>query len=388
MKIPLLDLKAQYYTYREEIKEAIEEVLESQHFILGPKVKEFEEEIARYCVVKEAVGVASGTDALLLSLMAIGIGHEDEVITTPYTFFATAEAIFRLGASPVFVDIDPQTYNIDPERIEEHLKKHPFPRLKAIIPVHLFGQCTDMNPILEIAQKYHLKVIEDACQALGAKYSKGEDLFQAGTMGELGCFSFFPSKNLGAFGDGGMVVTNDSELASKIRILRVHGANPKNYHPLVGINSRLDAIQAAILKVKLKYLDSWNKARQGKARRYQRLFEEAELLPFLTPPGERGEDFHTYNQYVVRVLERDRLGEFLAKNGIETAIYYPLPLHLQACFKVMGYKKGDFFEAERASKETLSLPIYPELEAPAQEYIVSKIREFYCEGYFKKSNKG
>jgi dTDP-4-amino-4,6-dideoxygalactose transaminase len=372
MLVPLLDLKAQYASIKEEIRAALDEVLESQAFILGPKVEEFEQKIASYSQIKHAVGVSSGSDALLVSLMALEIGPGDEVITSPFTFFATAGIIARLRALPVFVDIDPVTYNIAPEKIEAAVT----PRTKAIIPIHLFGQCADMQPIMEIAAKYGLIVIEDAAQSLGAEY-RGQ---RAGAIGHLGIFSFFPSKNLGGFGDGGMVVTNDELLCEKVKALRVHGAKPKYYHKIVGGNFRLDAIQAAALTVKLKYLDAWSQRRRDNAEFYDRRLAEAQPMDVVLPAAvyRKGEDrnYHIYNQYTIRVKHRDGLQRFLKDNGIGTEIYYPLPLHLQECFKSLGYAKGDFPNAEEAAGAVLSLPIYPELIASQKDYIVEKIREF------------
>jgi dTDP-4-amino-4,6-dideoxygalactose transaminase len=375
MKVPLLDLKAQYETLRAEIKAAIDEACESQRFILGPQVKAFEQAIAHYSNTKHAIGVSSGTDALLVSLMALDVKPDDEVITTSYSFFATAGVIARLGAKPVFVDIDPRTYNINPSQIEARITK----RTKAIMPVHLYGQCCDMTPILDIANRHNLYLIEDAAQAIGAK---DKDNHGAGGMGNLGCFSFFPTKNLGGFGDGGMVVTNNPELAKKVEILRVHGSNPKYYHKVVGGNFRLDALQAAILQVKLKYLDEWTLKRQQNAETYNKLFADAGLtsngqdspigLPYMTP-GNR----HIFNQYVIRTKDRNNLQDFLKANGIGTEVYYPLPLHLQECFTNLGHKEGDLPESEKASKETLALPIYPELTQEQQGYAVNKIKAFY-----------
>jgi dTDP-4-amino-4,6-dideoxygalactose transaminase len=373
MHVPLLDLKAQYASIKEEVRTALDEVLESQLFILGPKVEEFEKKIASYSQVNHAVGVSSGSDALLISLMALDIGPGDEVITSPFTFFATAGVIARLQAVPVFIDIDPVTYNIAPEKIEAAVT----PRTKAIIPLHLFGQCADMQPIMEIAAKYGLIVIEDAAQSLGAEYGGR----RAGTIGHLGIFSFFPSKNLGGFGDGGMVVTNDEVLCDKVKSLRVHGAKPKYYHKIVGGNFRLDAIQAAVLTVKLKYLDAWSQKRRDNAGSYDRRLAEAQPMDVVLPRAiyrEGGDrNYHIYNQYTIRVKQRDGLQRFLKDNGIGTEIYYPLPLHLQECFKDLGYKKGDFPIAEESAGAVLSLPIYPELITEQKDYIVEKIREFY-----------
>ena len=379
MNIPLLDLKAQYATIKDEIKTAIDDVLESQYFILGPKVGQFEQEIAKYCHVQHAVGVASGSDALLLAMMAIDVGYGDEVITTPYTFFATAGSISRLGAQPVFVDIDPKTYNINPDLIEKQITK----RTKAIIPVHLYGQCADMDPILEIAQRHNLYVIEDAAQAIGAEY-KGK---KAGSIGHIGCLSFFPSKNLGGYGDGGMVITNDAELAEKIRVLRVHGAKSKYYHSVIGCNSRLDALQAAVLSIKLKYLDGWSEKRRKNAEIYNQLFaaDVDVVLPHVEAYNypvakRRGEALvHIYNQYIIRAKRRDALREFLRKHSIGTEIYYPVSLHLQKCYADLGYGQGDFPESERAVEETLALPIYPELTYEQQEDVAEAVKTFYRE---------
>jgi len=365
--IPLIDLKAQYKTIEREIKEAIDDVLESQHFILGATVKKFEDEIAAICGVKHAIGVASGSDAILLSLTALDIKNGDEVITTPYTFFSTAGSVSRLGAKPVFADIDPQTYNINPSLIEEKITK----RTKAIIPVHLFGQCAEMDPILKIAKKYNIAVIEDAAQAIGARYKNK----QAGAMGPLGCFSFFPTKNLGGYGDGGMVVTDDAKLAEKIRSLRVHGSNPKYYHAMVGVSSRLDSLQAAVLLVKLKYLNQWTEKRQKNAEYYTNLLKQVKVVaPFVFP-----ENYHIFNQYVIRVPRRDELKKFLLEKGVETEIYYPLPLHLQECYKDLGYQKRDLPESEKAAQETLALPIYAELDKSRQKEIVGMIESFLRE---------
>ena len=364
MQVPLLDLKAQYATIKDEIKAAIDEVLESQYFILGPKVQQFEEEIAEYCNVQHAVGVASGSDALLLALMAIDVSYGDEVITTPYTFFATAGSISRLGAKPVFVDIDEKTYNINPELIAKKITD----KTKAIIPVHLYGQCADMDPILEIGKEYNLCIIEDAAQAIGAEY-KGR---KAGSMGDMGCLSFFPSKNLGGYGDGGMVITNNEELTERIRMLRVHGAKPKYYHSLIGLNSRLDALQAAVLSVKLKYLDGWSEFRRQNAENYNHLFADTDVVTPYVEPYNR----HIYNQYIIRVSKRDELQEFLKERNIGTAIYYPVPLHLQGCYADLGYQEGDFPESENAAKETLALPIYSELTRNGQITVVEVIKEF------------
>jgi dTDP-4-amino-4,6-dideoxygalactose transaminase len=368
MKVPLLDLKAQYASIHDEIREAIDRVCESQHFILGPEVAALEEEIAAFCGIRFAVGVSSGTDALLASLMAAGVGTDDEVITTTYSFFATAGVIVRCGAKPVFVDIDPLTFNIDANGVAAKVT----PRTKAIIPVHLFGRCADMSPILEVAEASSLYVIEDAAQAIGSYDEKGQ---LAGTIGDMGCFSFFPSKNLGAFGDGGMVVTDDAKLADALRILRVHGGKPKYHHQLVGGNFRLDAIQAAILRVKLKYLPGWTKKRRENAENYRRLFAENGLSECVSLPADT--PGHIYNQFVGRFPDRDRLKSFLKGKEIETEVYYPVPLDLQECFENLGYRRGDFPYAAAATRESLALPVYPELIEDQIGYVAQQIAEFY-----------
>jgi len=365
MNVPLLDLKAQYATIKAEVDRAIAEVLESQHFILGPKVEQCEQAIAAYSACSHAIGVSSGSDALLACLMAENIGTGDEVITTPYSFFATAGAIARLGAVPVFVDIDPTTYNIDPSEIASKVT----PRTRAIIPVHLYGQMADMDPIMRLAEEHGLVVIEDAAQAIGAEY-KGR---RAGSIGHYGCFSFFPSKNLGGAGDGGMVVTNDAQRAEKLRCLRGHGAKPKYYHKLVGGNFRLDAIQAAIVCAKLPHLDDWTAARQRNAERYDRLFEEASL-PIRLPAVVT--DRHIFNQYVIQVSGRDELQTYLKQKGIGTEVYYPVPLHLQECFAYLGYTKSNFRHSERAANETLALPVHPELTDAQARFVVDCVCEF------------
>lgn len=365
--IPLLDLKAGYAPLREEIRAAIDRVVESQIFINGSEVEGLEEEVAVYSQCRYGIGVSSGTDALLAALMAIDIQPGDEIITSPYTFFATAGTIWRLGAKPVFVDIDPQTYNMDTSPAGG-LEAAITPRTKAIMPVHLYGQMTEMDPLMEIAAKYNLTVIEDAAQAIGAEY-KGR---RAGSIGHLGCFSFFPSKNLGGFGDGGMVTANDEALAERVRLLRGHGAFPKYYHKFVGGNFRLDALQAAVLRVKLKHLDSWSAGRQRNAAVYRELFAQAGLgqvgLPVEAPHRR-----HIYNQFVIRVPHRDELIAHLKKNNIGNEIYYPVPLHLQECFASLGHQRGDFPASERAANETIALPIYPELSDADKARIVEVI---------------
>jgi dTDP-4-amino-4,6-dideoxygalactose transaminase len=365
MNVPLLDLKAQYKLIKPEVNAAIAEVLDSQHFILGPKVEQCEKTIAAYSQCAHAVGVSSGSDALLACLMAENICPGDEVITTPYSFFATAGAIARLGATPVFVDIDHLTYNLDVSQITAKVT----PRTRAIIPVHLYGQMADMDAVMAIAQEHKLVVIEDAAQAIGAEY-KGH---RAGSIGHYGCFSFFPSKNLGGIGDGGMIVTNDCQRAEKVRCLRGHGAKPKYYHKIVGGNFRLDAIQAAVVSAKLPHLDSWTAARQQNAKRYDRLFDEAGVpvgLPIVQA------DRHIFNQYVIRVSSRDELQAHLKKNGVGTEVYYPVPLHLQECFAYLGYQAGAFPESERAAKDTLALPIQPELTEAQARFVVECVAKF------------
>ena len=376
MKVPLLDLKEQYKTIKEEVLETVEELFESQYFILGPRVASLEKEIADYCDSKHAVGVSSGTDALLISLMATDIGFKDTVITSPYTFFATAGSIARTGARPVFVDIDPKTYNISPECLEsaiDSMTRTEREGLKAVIPVHLYGQCADMAPILEICEKYNLVVIEDAAQAIGSEY-RGQ---RSGSMGDFGCFSFFPSKNLGAFGDGGIVTTNSDDFYDKLCTLRAHGSRPKYYHKLIGGNFRLDAFQAAVVSIKLKHLDQWTNARQENAQNYRVLFKHADLEDEVQLPFEK-ENRHIYNQFVIRVKERrDDLRGFLNDVEIGTEVYYPVPMHLQDCFSDLGFKKGDFPEAEHAALHTVALPIYPELSDDQMAYVVDKIKAFY-----------
>jgi len=368
MKVPLLDLKAQYLTIRTEIREAIERVAESQRFILGPEVEGLEKEIAAFCNTRFAIGVSSGTDALLAALMAICIGPGDEVITTAYSFFGTAGVIARLGARPIFVDIDSKTFNLDSSEVGPKITS----RTKAIMPVHLFGQCAEMDPIMEIVKGKSIHVIEDAAQAIGARDDGGR---RAGTIGQMGCFSFFPSKNLGAFGDGGMVITDDGKLAEIVKVLRVHGGKPKYYHRIVGGNFRLDALQAAVLRLKLKHLTRWTEMRRDNARRYRSLFEEMGLLKCVSLPEDSAG--HIYNQFVGRFTDRDRLQRFLREKGVETEVYYPVPLHLQDCFAELGYRSGDFPNAETAARDSLALPIYPELTEEQQRYVVEQIRDFY-----------
>jgi len=365
MTVKLLDLIPQYESIRDEIRAAIDEVCASQQFILGAKVVEFEEAVARSCGTAHAVGVASGSDAILIALMALGIGEGDEVITTPYTFFSTVSSITRLGAKPVFADIDPRTYNIDPRLLAGAIT----PKTRAIVVVHLFGQTAEMDPMLEAAGKAGIPVVEDACQSIGARY-RGRP---AGSIGAAGCLSFFPSKNLGGFGDGGMIVTGDSELAGAARMLRVHGSRVKYYHEAVGINSRLDSLQAAVLLVKMRHLESWHEARRRNAAFYD---EALSKIKGVTIPRVEQYNRSVYNQYVIRVKERDALMSFLQKSGIGCEVYYPVPLHLQKCFSSLGRREGDFPESEAAARETLALPVYPELSAMQKEYVAAKIGEF------------
>ena len=376
-KIKFLDLTFQYKSIKKEIDAAIKRVLESGHFIGGEEVENFEKEIAKFCGIRYAIGVNSGTDALFLSLKALGVGPRDEVITTPFTFIATAEVIANCGAKPVFVDIDPKTFNIDPRKIEEYLKSNiQYPKsktkIKAILPVHLYGQMADMSEIMRIAKKYKLYVIEDAAQAIGAEY-KGK---KSGAIGDLGCLSFFPSKNLGAYGDSGMVVTNNEQLAERIKMMRNHGSSPKEKYLnlILGTNSRLDALQAAILRVKLKHLTKWSHERAKKADYYSKNLKG--IGDIIVPKISSGRN-HIFHQYTIRTKLRDKLQKYLKEKGIPTMIYYPLPLHLQPAFKYLAYKKGDFPEAEKTAEEVLSLPVYPELTQKDQDFIIKKIKEFF-----------
>lgn len=363
MKVPLLDLQAQFRTIEQPLRQAIDEVLTTQRFILGPPVEGLEREIADYVGARHAIGVSSGTDALLCSLMAAGIGSGDEVITSTFTFFATAGSIARTGARPVFVDIRPDTYNLDPAAVERAIT----PRTRAIIPVHLFGQCADMDPIMELARRHDLLVVEDAAQSIGARHHGRA----AGTMGHLGCFSFFPSKNLGGFGDGGMIVTNDDDLADRCRLLRVHGSRPKYWHHVIGGNFRLDALQAAVLRVKLRYLDGWHEARRRHAALYDSLFAGSGVGTPVVADG----NISVFNQYVIRVAQRDSLREWLASRGVGSEVYYPVPLHLQPCFAALGGREGDCPVAEAAAREVLALPVYPELTDEQIRYVASCVLE-------------
>lgn len=388
MDIPFLDLKAQYKSIRDEINQKILDVVSSQKFVLGSEVEDLEKEIAEYSSVKSGVGVSSGSDALIISLMAFDVGENDAVITTPFTFFATAGAISRLKARPIFCDIEEKGYNLDPEKFEEllrdHAKEQRSSSIKAVIPVHLYGQCVDMTPILDLAKKHGLFVIEDAAQAIGSEYPAPDGQKKACSMGDVGILSFFPSKNLGGFGDGGMVLTNDEQLAQKLKLLRVHGSRNKYFYDILGGNFRLDALQAAVLRVKLKHLDEWQRKRRERASYYDRIFTESGLveegqvqIPEALYRDSGTEYFHTYHQYVIRVRDRDKLQEHLNEKKVSTAVYYPLPLHLQKCFSYLGYKEGDFPVAEKAAREVLALPVYPELTTDQQDYVVSSINEFY-----------
>jgi len=386
MKVPLLDLKAQYQSIKQELDEAILNVAESQHFILGPEVQKLEENFNSFLDVKHSIGVSSGTDALLLALMAIDLKPGDEVVVPTYSFFATAGVVSRLNAIPVLVDMDPVSFNIDPHKIEEKITS----KTRAIIPVHLYGQSADMEPIMEIAKNENLIVIEDGAQAISAQYKDGR---MAGTIGDIGCYSFFPSKNLGCYGDGGLVVTNDNDLEHIMRIKRVHGGEPKYYHKVIGGNFRLDALQAAVINVKLPHLNNWSEARRKNAVRYNQLFIEAGLAEetgrikfdednsVLLPEAVYQEagglaNYHIYNQYIIRVENRDELRQFLNDNEIYTEIYYPVPFHLQECFSDLGYKRGDFPLAEHAGDTSLALPIYPELSDEQLIYVVDTIKKF------------
>jgi dTDP-4-amino-4,6-dideoxygalactose transaminase len=371
MKVPLLDLQDQYQTIRDEVRVAVDRVFESQQFVMGAEVEALEEQIAEYSQTKFAIGCASGSDALLLALMSCEVGKDDEVITTPFSFFATASAITRLGARPVFADIDERTFNINPSLVAERITE----RTKAILPVHLYGQCSEMDPVIESSARHGIPIIEDAAQAIGAEDARR----RAGSMGTIGCFSFYPSKNMGGAGDGGMLTTNDVEHAQRLRLLRLHGEEQKYHHKIVGINSRLDALQAAVLQVKLRHLDEWTNARQRKAQRYELMFGEAGLGEAVQTPLVRADARHIFHQFVIRIRDgrRDALREHLRERGVGTDIYYPVPLHLQECFAYLGYKAGDFPVAEQAAKETLALPIYPELTDEQQDYVLTAIAEFF-----------
>jgi dTDP-4-amino-4,6-dideoxygalactose transaminase len=364
--VPLLDLKAQYAPLRDELRAVVDEVMDSQHFILGPEVTALEREVAAFVGASHGIGMSSGTDALLAALMALDIGPGDEVVTTPFTFFATAGVVSRLGATPVFVDIDPATYNIDPRAAADAVTD----RTKAIVPVHLYGRCADVQGIERELAGRAIPIVEDAAQAIGAFDERDR---RAGELGVMACYSFFPSKNLGGFGDGGMVTTDDDGLAKKLRTLRVHGSNPKYYHQVIGGNFRLDALQAAVLRVKLKHLPAWTEARRSNADRYRALFAEAGLVDRLTLPADV--PGHIYNQFVIRVPQRDAVRDHLKARGVGTEIYYPLPLHLQDCYRSLGYAPGDLPHAEKAANEVLALPIYPELGEDQLAHVVASVAE-------------
>lgn len=386
MQVPLLDLRGQYAPLRAEIEMAIREVCDEQRFVLGPRVAELETKIAEYSLAEHGLGVSSGTDALLLALMALDIGAGDEVITTPFTFFATAGVVARLGARPFFCDIDPATFNLDPAKVEQAIAERCELRgdrlfnkatggaIRVLLPVHLYGQMADLDAFDKIARKYRLAVVEDAAQAIGSAFADGR---RAGSIGDVGCLSFFPTKNLGAFGDAGMCVTNDGALYERMRILRVHGGEPKYYHSAIGGNFRLDELQAAVLVVKLKHLDDWTRARQANAAHYDELFRNADLGGAVKTPARVPGSRHIYNQYVIRARRRDELRAHLQANGIGTEIYYPVPLHAQRCFAYLEHEAADFPEAQRASAEVLALPIYPELMAEQREYVVRQIVSFF-----------
>jgi dTDP-4-amino-4,6-dideoxygalactose transaminase len=386
MQVPLLDLKLQYLPLKAEIQSAIEKICASQQFILGPATRELEASVAAYCQCRFGIGVSSGTDALLVALMALEIGPGDEVITSPFTFFATAGTIARAGARPTFCDIDPETFNLSPAAVLAFIERRCQARdgklinretggaIKAIMPVHLYGQVADIGPLVQIARRFGLKVIEDAAQAIGAEDGNGS---RAGSFGDVGCLSFFPTKNLGAFGDAGLCVANDPELAERIEILRVHGGKPKYYHAYIGGNFRIDEIQAAVLNIKLKHLDAWSGRRQRNATVYDEAFENADLGKAVETPRAMQGVRHIYNQYVIRVRDRDRLRQHLMASGVGTEIYYPVPLHLQECFEYLKHRKGDFPQSERAAEETLALPIFPELTEAQLQYVVSCVADFY-----------
>jgi len=377
VKVPLLDLKAQLAPIATEVKEAVIEVIESTNYIMVPKIEELEQKIAEYCGAKESIAVSSGTDALLVALMALDVTHGDLVITTPYSFFASAGVVARLGATPVLVEIDADTFNMDPQKLAEWFdnNKDKASKVKAIIPIHLFGQCADMTPILEVANKYNIPVIEDSAQAIGATYPTKNGVKKSGSMGTIGCYSFFPSKNLGCAGDGGAVATNDPVLGEKLRRLRTHGAKPKYYHSMIGGNFRLDPIQAAVLLVKLPHLEKWHQMRRDNAHFYD---ETLNVKQIKKPKLAYGRQHHIYNQYVLLVDEkRDELRDFLTKNNVGNEVYYPVSFHEQECFQYLGYKKGDFPISEHNARHSLAIPIYPELNQDMQKYVVEKLGEFY-----------
>ena len=389
MTVPLLDLKPQYQALKAELDEAMLKVAASQMFILGPAVRELEEQLAAYCGAKHGIGLSSGTDALLIALMAYDIGAGDEVVTSPYTFFATGGTIARLGARPVFLDIDPVTCNLRADLVQRFLEqdcerrtgglynRETGGRVRALMPVHLYGLAADMDPMMTLARRYDLPVIEDAAQAIGAEYPVGR---RVGGIGDIGCLSFFPTKNLGAFGDAGMCVTNDDALAAKLRMLRVHGMEPKYYHAVIGGNFRIDELQAAVLLVKFRHLEQWHADRRRNAAYYDAAFREAGMTVRLSTPTAQPGYRHVYNQYVIRVPDRDRLRAYLAGCGVGTEVYYPVPLHMQQCFAYLGYRPEDCPESARAAKETLALPVYPELSEAQLQYVVESISGFFGRG--------
>jgi dTDP-4-amino-4,6-dideoxygalactose transaminase len=385
MQVPLLDLKGQFRQFKAEVMPILERICDSQAFILGPEVTALEAAVARYSGAAHGIGVSSGTDALLLALMGLDIGAGDEVITSPYTFFATGGTIARVGARPVYLDIEPSTYNLSPSAVQQFVdtrcssddrglvNRATGGRIRAIMPVHLYGQCADMKPLMALAKRYGLAVVEDAAQAIGSEYQGA----RAGSLGDVGCFSFFPSKNLGAFGDAGLCTAQDDELAEKLRVLRVHGGKPKYYHSMIGGNFRIDELQAAVLNVKLRHLDGWTEGRQRNAAIYRELFGNARLGDAVVLPYEMPGGRHIYNQFIVRVKNRDGLKKHLGEAGVGTEIYYPVALHLQECFAYLGGKDGDCPESERAARETLALPIYGELERGQLEYVVQQVARFF-----------
>jgi len=384
MQIPLLDLRPQHEGLRDEIIAAVTDVIDSTRYIMGPELERFEEAVAEYSGCKYALGVSSGTDALLLALMSLNIGPGDKVLVPDFSFFATAGVVSRLNAEPVFLEIDPTTFNLCPKHLEEKLESYTeeeLAQVKAVIPVHLFGQCADMQAILGVAQQFGIAVVEDAAQAIGAEYRLNGEARRAGNMSNVGCMSFFPSKNLGGVGDGGMVTTNDTELHHQLHIKRVHGAEPKYYHKVIGGNFRMDPIQACVLRIKLQRLEAWHEQRRQNAKQYNQLFGEAQLEEVVCPAAVYEDDnllnHHIYNQYTVRVQRREDLRKFLQERGVATEIYYPVPFHRQECFADLGYRPGSLPESDRAAREVLALPIYPGLTTEMQEYVVENLVEFY-----------
>ena len=384
MQVPLLDLRPQHEGLRDEIIAAVTDVIDSTRYIMGPELERFEEAVAEYSGCKYALGVSSGTDALLLALMSLNIGPGDKVLVPDFSFFATAGVVSRLNAEPVFLEIDPTTFNLCPKHLEEKLESYTeeeLAQVKAVIPVHLFGQCADMQAILGVAQQFGIAVVEDAAQAIGAEYRLNGEARRAGAMSDVGCMSFFPSKNLGGVGDGGMVTTNDTELHHQLHIKRVHGAEPKYYHKVIGGNFRMDPIQACVLRIKLQRLEAWHEQRRQNAVQYNQLLGEAQLEEVVCPAAVYQDDnllnHHIYNQYTVRVQRREELRKFLQERGVATEIYYPVPFHRQECFADLGYRPGSLPESDRAAREVLALPIYPGLTTEMQEYVVENLVEFY-----------